>query len=217
MKKGLLFLLLAGVLFADDIELKIQEIIPQTKIAGVKQATNDIYAVCPDSKNINLFYVKPDEKLLFFGEIWQNIGTNLSENLANWCNGLVKNSPVAFDDKVTTLKKNGLEITNGKGSQNGIEFIIFKSATCPHCMDLDNFLSKTNTTTYNYMAPSIESENYYKKYTKNPKDLLEKQLETVVNLNLDINSVPLTLVTKDSKVIEVIEGADLKKIRKYLY
>ncbi len=163
-----------------------------------------------------LFYVNKNDETLFFGEIWTNTGTNITQKLNSWCDGLVNNNPVAFNDKVSILKNNGLKVINGNGSKNGVDFIIFKSPTCPFCLELEEFLSKTNTTTYDYMSPSIESVEVYKKYTDNPKELLEKQAKTVNELKLDIESVPLTLVVKEGKVIEVIKGADTVKFRKYL-
>jgi hypothetical protein len=82
---------------------------------------------------------------------------------------------------------------------------------------LGEFLNKTNTTSYEYMAPSLESVAYYKKYTNDPKELLKKQQKIVTDLKIEIDAVPLTLVVKDNKVLEVIKGADLIKFRKYLY
>ena len=217
MKKGLFFFLLAGVLFADnDIDNAIiQQIVPNTKIAGITKATSSHYAVCTQDTKM-LFYVNKNDETLFFGEIWTNTGTNITQKLNSWCDGLVNINPVAFNDKVSILKNNGLKIINGNGSKNGVDFIIFKSPTCPFCLELEEFLSKTNTTTYDYMSPSVESLEVYKKYTDNPKEFLEKQAKTVNELKLDIESVPLTLVVKDGKVVEVIKGADTIKFRKYL-
>ena len=40
--------------------------------------------------------------------------------------------------------------------------------------------------------------------------------KTVNELKIEIEAVPLTLVVKDGKVIEVVKGADTLKFRKYL-
>ena len=218
MKNKLIFLLLASssLLANNDIDNAIiQQIIPNTKIAGITRATSSHYAVCTQDTKM-LFYVNKNDETLFFGEIWTNTGTNVTQKLKNWCDGLVNNNPVAFNDKVSILKENGLKIVNGNGSKNGVEFIVFKSPTCPYCIELEEFLSKTNTTTYEYMSPSLESMEVFKKYVDNPKELLEKQAKTVNELKLEIESVPLTLVVKDGKVIEVVKGADTLKFRKYL-
>lgn len=218
MKNKLIFLLLASssLLADNDIDNAIiQQIIPNTKIAGITKATSSHYAVCTQDTKM-LFYVNKNDETLFFGEIWTNTGTNVTQKLKSWCDDLVNTNPVAFNDKVSILKENGLKIVNGSGSKNGVEFIVFKSPTCPHCIDLTEFLSKTNTTTYDYMAPSVESIEIYKKYVENPKELLERQAKTINDLKLEIEAVPLTLVVKDGKVIEVIKGADTLKFRRYL-
>ena len=120
------------------------------------------------------------------------------------------------DKFIQLLNDSDYVIIPGNGSRNGVEFIVFKSPTCPYCMELEEFLSKTNTTTYEYMSPSLESMEVFKKYVDNPRELLEKQAKTVNELKLEIESVPLTLVVKDGKVIEVVKGADTLKFRKYL-
>jgi thiol:disulfide interchange protein DsbC len=219
MRKRLILLLLASSsLFANnDIDKAIiQQIVPNTKIAGITQATSSLSAVCTQDSKM-LFYVNKNDSTLFFGEIWSNTGENLSQKLHSWCDGLVATNPVSFENKVSSLKNNGLKIINGTGAKNGIEFVIFKSPTCHYCQELGEFLNKTNTTSYEYMAPSLESVAYYKKYTNDPKELLKKQQKIVTDLKIEIDAVPLTLVVKDNKVLEVIKGADLIKFRKYLY
>lgn len=218
MKNKLIFLLLASssLLASNDIDNAIiQQIVPNTKIAGITKATSSHYAVCTQDTKM-LFYVNKNDETLFFGEIWTNTGTNVTQKLKSWCDGLVNTNPVAFNDKVSILKENGLKIVNGNGSKNGVEFIVFESATCPYCNELKEFLSKTNTTTYNYTSPSLESVEIYKKYVNNPKEFLEKQGKVVMEMEMEIERVPLTLVVKDGKVIEVINGADTLKFRKYL-
>lgn len=225
MKKGLFFLLTAGIMLnATTLDEQIVKgILPNTKINGVKKANSTFYVVCTDD---TLLYVNAYDNLLFFGELWTNTGQSLTQKDVDWCKGLKEpmklvksnNDFWKLDEaKITDLKDNGLKIVNGKGSSE-VQFIIFKSPVCGWCEKLTEEMEKMNVTSYEYYFMSPESEMIYKKYgVSNPKEMLKKQAELTRPFEQTLSAgVPLTLVIMNNKVVEVIKGADLPKFQKYM-
>lgn len=225
MKKGLFFLLTAGIMLnATTLDEQIVKgILPNTKINGVKKANSTFYAVCT---NDTLLYVNAYDNLLFFGELWTNTGQSLTQKDVEWCKSI--NEPKSKENKsndftsldetrVKELKENGLKIVNGKGSSD-VEFIIFKSPVCGWCEKLTKDMQDMNATTHEYYFMSPESEAIYKKYgVSNPKEMLKKQAELTRPFEQTLSAgVPLTLVIKNNKVIEIIMGADIPKFQKYM-
>lgn len=207
MKKKLLSLFaLSCVLSANNLDFAlVQDVIPNTKIVGVKKAYSNLYAVC--QANGEVLYVNAYDKLVLWGSVWTNRGANLTEKDTTWCELLL--SPKIKDfkeldiDKVKELKEFGLKTVNGKGSK--IEFIVFTSPHCPYCKDFKKAMQAKNMTIYEYMSPSSESENIYKEAgVKDPKDLLLKQVE--ITKDFGVKPVPLILIVENNKVIDFIVG-----------
>jgi len=136
----------------------VQSIIPNTKIKKVEKTPIDgLYIVMMG--NEKFIYVYPFKKLIFFGEIMDNKGRNITEYLK-------KNILAGVDDKgelvninkmknLPTRLKIAEKVVYGEGGGD-YEIILITDPDCPFCVSVDNFLSKKDIVVYYLFNPITE-------------------------------------------------------------
>ncbi len=245
MRKLILSISIAASLFgASLISQKefglVQSVLPNTKISKVEHTLIDgLYAAF--LPNGNVIYVYPYKRLIFFGEIYTNTGINLTNKIKTaWKNKIQKERLKKINAE--ELLKNSFEIKFGKGS-NKYEIVVFTDPECPFCRRVDKFVKDKNITFHiNYMP--LYFHPHAKKWaleilsSKNKKKAIETIEKTNKDLNititkeakktlkatqalarkLGIRGTPTMFVidTKTNKVIDVINGANIPKLQKWI-
>jgi len=206
----------------------VQSIIPNTKIQKIKHSPLDgVYEAY--FKDGNLMYIAPSKRLIIMGEIYTNTGISLTQkNIQIY----KKNNDIKtpLEQSIESLKiksdenkkyfqelvKNGIKVSSTK--KDKYTFILIKSPTCPHCIELDKYLKTIPNTTYRYYAPVPQSEKLYsEKYKiKKPKEKLEKQMK-LISKRLKGFGVPFALIVdKDFNLVDTIQGFNKEKWNRYL-
>jgi len=206
----------------------VQSIVPNTKIQKVKQSPLDgIYEAYFNDGS--LMYIAPAKRLIFMGEIYTNTGISLTQkNMQNYKKENNIKSPlqqsisslkIQSDENQNYLKRlveNGVK--DGNTTNSKYKFVLIKSPTCPHCIDLDKYLKTVQNTTYRYYASVPQSEKIYtKRYNiKNSKEKLNIQMQ-LISKRLKGFGVPFALVIdKDFNLVDTIQGFDKNKWNQYL-
>lgn len=243
MKKLIILSLMASSLLfgSDDVQIDklIQAVIPGTTISKVEKAEIDgLYkAFMP---NGDLLYIEPNKKLIFFGQIWTTYGQSLTQvDVERWQQTLAQEQLKSISSE--RLLKDSLKVEFGKGSTQ-YDFVIFTDPECPYCKKAEEtFLNKDVTVYYNFMP--LDFHKNAKEWSldilssKNPKQTAEQiragktvkvkhtkeaeiQLDKMVVLakELGVTGTPkLFVLDKQSKkVVDIINGANIPQIQKYL-
>lgn len=228
----------------EDITLKfIQSVIPNTQISKYESSeVQGFYKIYLE--NGNLFYVNPSNKLILFGEIWNNTGFSYTQNdRAKWQSELSKevitelNSKYTFDD----FKNIAKSVKYGKGSTK-YEFILFTDPECPYCKITEEYFEDNKNldlhivftpldfhkNAENWALKALSSKDLKQalkdiKSNKIPNvkitDKAKKELESMKKLatDLKVTGTPKIIVidSKTKEIIDNIEGANIKAIEKY--
>jgi thiol:disulfide interchange protein DsbC len=244
MKKTLLLLSLAytiSVSANENVELEyIQNTVPNTKIAKYKKSFIDgFYEVYLD--NGNIMYVNPFKEIFFVGEMVSKNGQSITAHYrAKWQEELAQKQ--ISDLTVDKLIANSKSFKYGKGSGD-VEFVIFTDPQCPFCVRVEEFLEKKDATIHiNYLPlpmhknakelslKALSAKDFKKAHqeakkgeVQNVKEIskdAEQKLENMMSLaeELKIKGTPKIFVIdrKKDEVVDVINGADTKKLEKYL-
>jgi thiol:disulfide interchange protein DsbC len=226
-----------------DIEKQfIQSVIPKTPFKKFKHSVIDgFYTVY--LKNGNILYVNPFKKLIIFGQIYTNNGFSITDNeKESWHKELANN--IMNNVSAKELIQNSFKMDFNKGSKNNYEFVIFTDPMCPYCKRLEEFLSTKSATIYINFFPLdfhkgakdislriLSSKNPNKAFLDYKKDnnsiksivvnnLAQKRLKDMISLykRLNLRGTPTIFVIdkKENKVIELIRGANIKKVKQYL-
>ena len=210
----------------------VQSIIPSTKIEKVKHSPIDgIYEAY--FKDGNLMYIIPQQRLIFMGELYTNTGTSLTQrNIKEYKTENKILDPL--EKSIKSLKPNTKEnqtylkelvdngIKQGTGTNSKYKVVVLKSLTCPNCTDLDKYLSGfdglNGLEIYTYLAPSKQSEDFYKtKFNiKEPGIKLKKQMKIIAK-RLKGFGVPFAIIIDDDyNLVDTILGFNKTKWNKYL-
>lgn len=243
MKKLILISFLASsLLFANDetnttISKMVQDVIPGTAISKIEKGEiNGLYkAFMP---NGDLLYIEPNQKLIFFGQIWTSTGMSLTQNdVGRWQQELAN----AQIENITPdkLKEFAIQTKYNKGSER-YEVVLFTDPDCPYCIKVDEYLkSKKVTVFYNYtpideLHPKAREKSllfiagkdmFSKKQTKGVPPTLEMskaqgvlaKMEALAK-ELNITGTPKLFIIdkKDNKIVKAINGANIPQIEQYL-
>ncbi len=246
MKKVLFISLMASALLADISKVDaqkalIQNVIPNSKFTRYEKAVelDGFYRVYFD--NGQLLYVNPINETIVFGEVWNKDGKSHTMHFAQkWKEELAKNElkNISIDKLLKPAKK---AIFN-KGTQNNYSFVLFTDPECPFCKTVEKFFSQNNTTVYYNFTPlpfhknakdwseiALSSKDF--KQTLNDihsgniptvelADAAKKQLEEMELLakELKVAGTPKIYVIdeKEQKIVDVVNGADISKLEKYI-
>ncbi|MBT0825053.1 protein disulfide isomerase, DsbC family [Campylobacter lari] len=246
MKKTLLVLASLGVflnaqtLIEQQEESLVKGMLPSTKIEKVERSQVDGFYKAYLS-NGNIFYLNPFKRVIFIGELYTTTGVSLTANdMQEWKsqldNKLLKNT------KIQELTQYAKKVKHGKGS-NRYEFVIFTDPECPFCLRTEEFFEKENVDLYVNFYPlsfhpnakkwseqilsSKDIKTAMKELRENKKDLdvsvsteAKNTLENMMKLGekLNIQGTPKLFVIdkKENKIIESIDGANIKKFQDYL-
>lgn len=244
-KKIILSGLSASMLIAgnsvQDIELQhIQSVIPSSKIAKYQKSEIDgFYDVYFESGH--MIYVNPYKELIFAGELVNKNGHSITAGKrARWQDELqekqLKNT--SADKLIKPAKK----LIYGKGSQNGLSFVVFTDPECPYCKTVEEYFQTKNSTVYINFVPldfhkkarewseiNLSSKNFQKTFDEILKDKIptdikitkdaKKQLAEMEKLGaeLKVTGTPKIYVIdeKNQKVVDVINGANIPKLESY--
>ncbi|MFA6685188.1 MAG: thioredoxin fold domain-containing protein [Arcobacteraceae bacterium] len=233
-------LLLGSVASADNLKQIVSDIIPGTTVSKVQYAQLNglLKAYLPNGQ---ILYIEPNQKLIFFGEIWTNDGVSVTAlDTQNWqkeLRELEESNIIGTDGK--DLVKDSLKLTFGTGS-NEYKFVMFTNPFCHNCVDLENFLKNHNITVYSnllhfqgreaYNLAILDSKNPIKtiediqtnkfdisKYspTQKSKQALEKMQQKAQHFNVTFTP-KVFVIDKDNKVVSVINGADIQKTKQFI-
>ena len=231
-------LIFAKTLVQEEEESLVKSIIPSTKVEKIERSEIDgLYKAY--LKNGQILYVYPFKRLIFIGEIYTSHGQNITAfDRLKWQDELKK-------DKLKTLKKSELikdaiKIVFNKGSKK-YDFIIFTDPQCPFCRRVEKFFLKHNVTVYANFFPLPFHKNAKKwsleilsskdklkamrqiretnkdldvKITKEAKNRLKKMIALANKIG--VRGTPFIIVAQKNKIVDIINGANLKKIQKYL-
>ncbi len=217
----------------------IRSIIPNAPISKVE--TSDIPNIYKAYlQNGQILYVEPNTKIIILGEMVKPNGYSITQkDTMDWQNELqAKQIANITPEKLT---KHSLKMEFGKGSKK-YEFVIFTDPECPYCQKVEEAFNDKNVAVYiNFMPLDfhknakvwsldvLSSKNpkqtasdikhgTYKKYehTKEAKEQLEKMIALATELNITGTPKLFIIDKNEKKVIDVINGADMAKIKKYL-
>lgn len=218
----------------------INAVLPGTKISKYEPSEiQGFYKVYVD--NGQMLYVNPFNKLLIFGEIWTNKGYSITQkDVANWQNELTQINLIE-KYKPDELTKPAKKVSYGKGSKK-YEFVIFTDPECPFCKTAEDYFSKQNTDLYvvfKLLEMHKNAKEWSLKLLSSPD--LKKAMEEMKNGNipdvvisekankefaameelsnkLNVQGTPKIIVIDKSnnKIVDSINGADLKKIDSYM-
>ena len=221
----------------------LSSVIPNTKISKYEPSElQGFYKVFLD--NGNLFYVNPTNKLMVFGEIWTSNGFSITQNQrGQWKEELTKENvdSVKKDFKPEDFTKVAKKVTYGTGSSK-YEYILFTDPECPYCkMAEEYFEDNKNLDLHVIFAPLSFHKNAEdwslkalssKDFKQALKDIKQnkipdvkitdqakkefKEMQDIVN-KLKVNGTPVIIVVdkKEKKIVQRIDGADLKTIDKF--
>ncbi len=237
--------LFATVLLANDldtqntIEKSVRDILPNAPISKIEVSDiSNIYkAYLPNGQ---ILYIEPTTKIVIVGEMVKPNGYSITQaDQMQWQKELeTKQIANLTPEKLT---KNSLKIEFGKGSKK-YEFAIFTDPECPYCLKAEEAFNGKDVTVYvNFMPLDfhknatgwsldiLSSKNpkqtsndikngTVKKYehTKEAKEQLEKMITIARELNITGTPKLFIIDKNEKKVIDVINGADIAKIKKYL-
>lgn len=239
---SLLFIssLSAATLIEEQEKALVKGIIPSTKIEKVQRAEIDgFYKAFLD--NGNILYVNPFKRVIFIGELYTNTGVSLTANeRETWQSELSATQIKNMDLKelISYAKK----IDFNQGSKK-YDFVLFTDPECPFCARVEEHFIKNDVSIYINFYPLSFHQNATKWILQilSSKDFKEafmtirhhqkdldvkttKEAEQTLNNmktlgeKLSIQGTPkLFVVEKNtSKIIDVIDGANMQKIDSYL-
>lgn len=194
----------------------IKQVIPNTKIKKYKKSIMDgFYNVYLE--NGQILYVNPFKSLIIFGEILNSSGNNLTayerDSWQKELNG--GGETLSREDRVISeLKKDTPEnkswnkelikqgIKDGKGGNKKYKVIIIESPSCPHCRELNEYLTKFDNTTYRYYSNEAQTKSLYKdKYgIAEPDKKIQEQGELIAAKIQGIG-VPLGIIVGENDIV----------------
>jgi thiol:disulfide interchange protein DsbC len=237
--------LLATLLSANEPNLQktpeqlVKDIIPNAPISKVEQSDiSNIYkAYMPNGQ---ILYIEPNAKIIILGEMVKPNGYSITQkDTIEWQNELQAKQIANLTP--AKLIQESLKIEFAKGSKK-YDFVIFTDPECPYCQKAEEVFTSKDVTVYiNFMPLDfhknakawsldiLSSKNpkqtasdikngVYKKYehTKEAKEQLEKMIALATELNIT-GTPKLFIIDKiEKKVVDVINGADIAKMKKYL-
>ncbi len=216
----------------------IKQVIPNTKIRKYKKSVIEgFYNIYLE--NGEIIYVNPFKNLILFGEIWNPSGSSLTaterEQWQKELNGggesLTKEDRVISELKKTSVENKAWNkelvkhgIKDGKGGNKKYKVVIIESPTCPHCRDLNQYLSTFDNTTYRYYSNEAQTKSLYKdKYgIEEPEKKIQEQGNLIAEKIRGIG-VPFGIIVDENDiVVDAILGFsdrdndNLAKWNKYL-
>lgn len=216
----------------------IKQVIPNTKIRKYKKSIIDgFYNIYLE--NGEIIYVNPFKNLILFGEIWNPSGNSLTaterEQWQKELNGGGE-SLTKEDRVISELKKGTAEnkawnkelvkqgIKDGKGGNKKYRVVVIESPTCPHCRELNQYLSTFDNTTYRYYSNEAQTKSLYKdKYGIAEPDKKIQEQSNLIAKKIRGIGVPFgIIVDENDMVVDAILGFsdrdndNLAKWNKYL-
>ena len=216
----------------------IKQVIPNTKIRKYKKSIIEgFYNIYLE--NGEIIYVNPFKNLILFGEIWNPSGNSITaterEQWQKELNGGGE-SLTKEDRVISELKKGTAEnkawnkelvkqgIKDGKGGNKKYRVVVIESPTCPHCRELNQYLSTFDNTTYRYYSNEAQTKSLYKdKYgIAEPDKKIQEQGNLIAEKIRGIG-VPFGIIVDENDiVVDAILGFsdrdndNLAKWNKYL-
>ena len=213
----------SSLLFANEetnttISKMVQDVIPGTAISKIEKGEiNGLYkAFMP---NGDLLYIEPNQKLIFFGQIWTSTGMSLTQNdVGRWQQELAN----AQIENITPdkLKEFAIQTKYNKGSER-YEVVLFTDPECPYCKKVEEYLkTKKVTVFYNYMPldihPKAKDISLKLINNKKAKDILANMEALAKELNITGTPKLFIIDKKDNKIVQAINGANIPQIEQYL-
>lgn len=233
--------LFAGNTDKNEIEKNyIQAAIPGTQFSKFEKAREleGFFKLYMD--NGQIMYVNPMKEIIVFGEVWTTKGQSITQNDAiKWQQELQEKQ---IDGLLPSeLTADALKLEFGKGSSQ-YEFVVFTDPECPYCKKAEDVIIKKDVTVYiNYMPLSfhknarewsldilsstnpkqiladIKSGKQVKiKHTKEAEARLAKMEELAKKLNVTGTPKLFVIDKNANKIVDVINGANIPQIEKYL-
>ena len=216
----------------------IKQVIPNTKIRKYKKSIIEgFYNIYLE--NGEIIYVNPFKNLILFGEIWNPSGNSITaterEQWQKELNGGGE-SLTKEDRVISELKKGSAEnkawnkelvkqgIKDGKGGNKKYRVVVIESPTCPHCRELNQYLSTFDNTTYRYYSNEAQTKSLYKdKYgIAEPDKKIQEQGNLIAEKIRGIGVPFGIIVDENDMVVDAIIGfsdrdnENLAKWNKYL-
>ena len=216
----------------------IKQVIPNTKIRKYKKSIIEgFYNIYLE--NGEIIYVNPFKNLILFGEIWNPSGNSITaterEQWQKELNGGGE-SLTKEDRVISELKKGTAEnkawnkelvkqgIKDGKGGNKKYRVVVIESPTCPHCRELNQYLSTFDNTTYRYYSNEAQTKSLYKdKYgIAEPDKKIQEQGNLIAEKIRGIGVPFGIIVDENDMVVDAILGFsdrdndNLAKWNKYL-
>ena len=216
----------------------IKQVIPNTKIRKYKKSIIEgFYNIYLE--NGEIIYVNPFKNLILFGEIWNPSGNSITaterEQWQKELNGGGE-SLTKEDRVISELKKGTAEnkawnkelvkqgIKDGKGGNKKYRVVVIESPTCPHCRELNQYLSTFDNTTYRYYSNEAQTKSLYKdKYgIAEPDKKIQEQSNLIAEKIRGIGVPFGIIVDENDMVVDAILGFsdrdndNLAKWNKYL-
>jgi len=216
----------------------IKQVIPNTKIRKYKKSIIEgFYNIYLE--NGQIIYVNPFKNLILLGEIWNSSGNSLTatereqwqQELNSGGESLTKEDKVISELKKTSVENKAWNkelvkqgIKDGKGGNKKYKVIVIESPTCPHCRELNQYLSTFDNTTYRYYSNEAQTKSLYKdKYgIAEPNKKIQEQGNLIAEKIRGIGVPFGIIVDENDMVVDAILGFsdrdndNLAKWNKYL-
>ncbi|TNB58781.1 DsbC family protein [Campylobacter helveticus] len=230
----------AATLIEEQEEALVKGVIPSTKIEKVQRAEIDGFYKAYLA-NGNILYVNPFKRVIFIGELYTNTGVSLTANEREaWQSELSAAQIKDMDLKELTQYAKKLDFNQGSKKY---DFVLFTDPECPFCAKVEEHFMRNNVSVYinfyplsfhqnatKWILQILSSKDFKEAFMAirhNQKDLdvkITKEAEQTLNNmkalgeKLNIQGTPkLFVVEKNtSKIIDVIDGANMQKIDSYL-
>ncbi|MDL0100901.1 MULTISPECIES: DsbC family protein [Campylobacter] len=230
----------AATLIEEQEEALVKGVIPSTKIEKVQRAEIDGFYKAYLA-NGNILYVNPFKRVIFIGELYTNTGVSLTANEREaWQSELSAAQIKDMDLKELTQYAKKLDFNQGSKKY---DFVLFTDPECPFCAKVEEHFMKNNVSVYinfyplsfhqnatKWILQILSSKDFKEAFMAirhNQRDLdvkTTKEAEQTLNNmkalgeKLNIQGTPkLFVVEKNtSKIIDVIDGANMQKIDSYL-
>ena len=208
----------------------IKQVIPNTKIRKYKKSIIEgFYNIYLE--NGEIIYVNPFKNLILFGEIWNPSGNSLTaterEQWQKELNGGGE-SLTKEDRVISELKKGSAEnkawnkelvkqgIKDGKGGNKKYRVVVIESPTCPHCRELNQYLSTFDNTTYRYYSNEAQTKSLYKdKYgIAEPDKKIQEQGNLIAEKIRGIG-VPFGIIVDENDMV-VAQGKNIYEKKGYI-
>jgi len=213
----------------NKLEDSIRAVIPGSPIYKIKKSPiQGLYTVFTGD---NILYVEPKQKLIFFGEIFEKSGASLTKSEMLLEDKTVKQARI--DSITPKIIKDILSVAMEETKSGGrYSLLLFTNPQCPHCKDVEAFLSDKEINIYsillgnpNEIGKYLSNEDIVAAYhnrkpasASSEEAMMRAEKMGYIARELQVSGTPTLFILdqKQNKVVSLIRGANSPEIQKWI-